>query len=386
MNKRLYAILPNILVPLGGLNTDIYLPSLPSMASGFAAADIQIQLTITAYVTAMALSQYIAGPISDALGRKRLIVVSLLTQLLMNIAIIMAPNVMVIIIARFFQGLASAFMIVPARAILNDCFSGDELKKKFNYLTISFAIAPIIAPYIGGLGEYYIGWQAGFYFLIGYILVLLFILIVFSSETIKQIKPFSFSHILHNYQRISKSRAFILPTLFVSVMFGFTSIFAVIGPFIYQLKFHVTPLQYGYIALSIGFAWFLGNITNRVFFHVNRNSKVIFSLSLQTLVILILIATTLLTNISATTLLFGQFVLVFSAAIVFPIFVGEGLSHFPDIAASSNAFLFASTWLAFSFYSFLATLLPYETLLPLTLCYGLINLIGYWLFSLIIKE
>lgn len=386
MNKRLYAILPNIIVPLGGLNTDIYLPSLPAMTRDFGVEDSLIQLTITAYVAAMALSQYIAGPVSDALGRKRLIVTSLLIQLLMNFIIIMAPSAIMIIIARFFQGLASAFMIVPARAMLNDCFTGDDLKKKFNYLTISFAIAPIIAPYIGGLGEHFIGWHAGFYFLITYIIILLCIILMFSEETIKQIKPFSFSHIMENYKRICTSRTFILPTLFISAMFGFTSIFAVLGPFIFQLKFNLSPLQYGYIALLIGFAWFLGNITNRLLFHVKRNHKVIFALLAQTLTILFLSITAGFHVVTATKLLIGQFILVYTAALVFPVFVADSLSYFTDIAASSNAFLFASTWLAFSLYSFLATLLPHENLMPFILIYGLVNIAGYCLFYLITKE
>lgn len=386
MNKKIYAILPNIIVPLGGLNTDIYLPSLPVMMGVFKAPESHIQLTITAYVTAMALSQFIAGPVSDALGRKRLIIASLIIQLLMNVVIILAPTVAVIIVARFFQGLAGAFMIVPARAMLNDCYSGDDLKKKFNYLTISFALAPIIAPYIGGLGEHYIGWQAGFYFLIAYSLTLLFIVVFFSKETIKQTKAFSFSHIVHNYRRISSSKAFILPTLLVSVMYGFTSLFAVLGPFIFQLKFNIGPLDYGYIALSIGFAWFLGNITNRLFFDVTRHSKVIFAFSCQIIMILFLVLNNLLFEVTVTKLLVGQFILVFSAALIFPIFVADSLSHFSDMAASSNAFLFACTWLAFSLYSLLATLLPYQSLLPLFLLYGLVSVLGFGLYRLIVIE
>ena len=151
MQKTRYAILANLLVPLAGMSTDIYLPSLPHMARAFSIDNSLVQLTITSFVTAMGFAQYLAGPVSDAIGRKSMIIISLVIQFISVITIIHVPSMPLIIAMRAVQGIACAFMIVPARALLNDNFEGNELKKKFNYLTISFALAPIIAPFIGDI-------------------------------------------------------------------------------------------------------------------------------------------------------------------------------------------------------------------------------------------
>src|SRR5688572_1044823 len=138
MKKTRYAILANLLVPLAGMSTDIYLPSFPHMARAFSVDGSLVQLTMTTFVIAMGLGQYLAGPVSDAIGRKSLITTALVIQFVTVITIINVPFISLIIAMRSLQGIACAFMIVPARALLNDNFEGNELKKKFNYLTISF--------------------------------------------------------------------------------------------------------------------------------------------------------------------------------------------------------------------------------------------------------
>ncbi len=138
------------------------------------------------------LLNLLVGPISDALGRKKLILASLIIQILAIVGILLSPNIYWIIIIGFFKVWEPLFMIAPARAILNDCFSGDELKKKFNYLTISFALAPIIAPFIGGICQEYFGWQASFYVILVYAVSLLILIHLTYEETIPAKKRFNF--------------------------------------------------------------------------------------------------------------------------------------------------------------------------------------------------
>ena len=157
-NKTYLAVLINIIIPLAGMSTDIYLPSLPAMCSHFHVAKALVQLTVTTYVLGVGIAQLIAGPISDANGRKKLLVFALLIQLIAILLIVLTPSIHWMIVFRFLQGIGAGLMVVPARAIINDIFSGTELKKQFNTLTISFAMAPIIAPFIGGYVQHYFGW------------------------------------------------------------------------------------------------------------------------------------------------------------------------------------------------------------------------------------
>ena len=163
--KLYFAILVNIIVPLAGISTDIYLPSLPAISTHFNVTKTFVQLTVASYVIAVGLAQLLAGPISDAYGRKNLLLIAIFTQLLAVLAIIFSPSIDWMILFRFVQGLGAAFMLVPARAILNDVFHGSELKKQFNYCTISFALGPTIAPFLGGYLQHYFGCQANFIFI-----------------------------------------------------------------------------------------------------------------------------------------------------------------------------------------------------------------------------
>ncbi|VVC75369.1 Multidrug resistance protein D [Aquicella siphonis] len=379
MNKTRYAVLANLLVPLAGMSIDIYLPSLPHMAQAFSTDDSFVQLTMTSFVIAMGLGQYLAGPVSDAIGRKSLIVTSLVIQFITVVTIIHVPIVSLIIATRALQGIACAFMIVPARALLNDNFEGNELKKKFNYLTISFALAPIVAPFIGGYCEYYFGWQASFYFLLAYIIILLILMLCFTTETIKIKRQFSMRHLIHNYKIIMASKSYMFRTLFLSVLFGYTALSSILGPFIFQNTLGLSAVEYGYVALSLGLAWFLGNLTNRILFNVEHNIKVISSLFVQSMMIVILAAFSYFEVITVASFLVPLFIIIFCAAIMFAMFVSESLSQFPDLAASSNAFLFATTWLAFGAYTYYATFLPVNKVMPIALTYLFVNCICYLL-------
>lgn len=379
MNKIRYAILANLLVPLAGMSIDIYLPSFPHMARAFSIDDSFVQFTMTAFVVAMGFGQYLAGPVSDAIGRKSLIVTSLVIQFIAVMTIIHAPFISLIIAMRAIQGIACAFMLVPARALLNDNFEGNELKKKFNYLTISFAVAPIVAPFIGGYCEHYFGWRASFYILLAYITMALIITACFTSETIKMKRQFSMNHLIQNYAIIMSNHSYMYRTIFLSVLFGYTALSSILGPFIFQNTLGLSAIQYGYVALSLGLAWFLGNITNRIFFDIEHKTKVIISLLTQTIMIMVLMVFSYFEILTVVSFLIPLFIIIYCAAIIFALIVSESLSQFPNLAASSNAFLFATTWLAFGAYSFYATTLPVNNVMPMILTYFFVNLLCYLL-------
>lgn len=379
-STRINAYLPNIIVPLAGMSTDIYLPSLPHMVHDFSTSKAMVQITLTTFVFAMGIAQLLAGPISDALGRKQIILSSLLVQLLALVTIIFAPNMTVLIAARLIQGLGAGFMTVPGRAILNDCFSGETLKKKFNYLTISFALGPIIAPFIGGYCEHFFGYQASFAFLVIYVLALLVITCIWYQESLPKKTPFSVGNLFTNYRKIFASKHYVEGTRLAALLFGFTSLFNTLAPFIYQNHFHYSPVQYGTVALLIGVSWFLGNVTNRFIFSIPISKKISTCFAIQLLFIsaLVISASFHVFDPHLTTVL--MLGIVYSNAVIFPNLVGECLSLFPQMAASANALFFAVLWVAFSAYTLLATLIPTKTLLPLGLTYLGLSVLGMLLF------
>lgn len=364
--KRLLAILANFFIPLAGISTDIYLPSLPALTQHFGVTKAAVQFTVTAFTVGMAVMQLVAGPISDALGRKKLLVVSAIIQLLAIILILYAPSIGWMIGFRFIQGSAAAFMIVPARAILNDTFEGDDLKKQFNYATMSFALGPIVGPFIGGYLQKFFGWEANFIFILCYAIIALSVALFIYRETIAHTKHFSPSHLWHNYRHILKNRLFLVSAIFTACLFAYTAFFNVAGPFLIEISLQKSPVFFGHMALLIGVAWFIGNTLSRLLFYVGKTTKVVTGLLVTIAAALAMLFFSTQGYFTVTLFIVPIFFMIMMSGSSFAILTAECLSMFPDLAASTNACFFGFTWTAFSLFTVVAALTKAHSLIPIS--------------------
>ena len=123
MARRLIVVL-GALSAFGPLSIDMYLPGLPSMTADLSAPASAAQLTVTACLIGLGVGQLFAGPISDARGRRPVLLVGLAAYVVASLACAAAPDVWVLIVVRFAQGMAGAFGIVLARAIVRDRVGG----------------------------------------------------------------------------------------------------------------------------------------------------------------------------------------------------------------------------------------------------------------------
>ena len=150
------------LTAFGPLSIDMYLPALPSLSRDFGTGASQVQLTLSACLLGLALGQTIAGPISDALGRRRPLLVGLSAYALASLLCVVAPSVWALVVLRFVQGCAGAAGIVIARAIVRDLHSGEALARFFSLLMLVNGLAPILAPLFGGLLLRFTSWRGVF--------------------------------------------------------------------------------------------------------------------------------------------------------------------------------------------------------------------------------
>jgi len=389
--QKLYlAIMVNFMLPLEGMSTDIYLPSLPAINVYFNIDQALAQLTVTAYVTAMGISQLIAGPISDAYGRRPLLFFSVTTQLIAVLGILFSSTIYEMIFFRFLQGAGAAFMMVPARAIINDVFQGHELKKQFNYCTISFALGPIVAPFVGGYLQQYFGWQANFIFILVYISLVILLLLFMYKETQVNKRHFSLHHLWKNYHIILSNQRFLTCALFVGMAWGYGTLFNITGPFIVQNSLHYSAITYGHVALLMGLAYFLGNTSNRILFRYDEDLKTQLALWISFLTVITMLICTQAGILNLLTLIIPTFIIMFLSGFIFPIYVGECLIIFSDLAASANACLFSLIWLMFSGFTLIAILLKAQSLVPLAIAYSTVSIVSilfyYFVLLLITKK
>src|SRR5699024_8174498 len=149
----------------GPLSIDTYLPAFPVMAQDLGTTDPMVQLTLTMFMAGMALGQFFIGPMSDSLGRRRLLVASQVLAAVAAFVCALAPDVYVMLGGRLVQGIAGGAGVVLARAVVADLAVGKQAARAFSLMMMINGLAPILAPLIGAvlLGPF--GWRSIFVFM-----------------------------------------------------------------------------------------------------------------------------------------------------------------------------------------------------------------------------
>ncbi len=241
-----------MLTAFGPLCTDIYLPGLPSISADFAADPAITQLSMTSSFLGLALGQVIIGPVSDALGRRGPLLVSLLVFAITSYLCAISPTIEVFIFWRFFQGMAGAGGVVLARSIAADKFKGYALTQFMSLLMSINSIAPILGPIIGSFIITVATWQMVFYFLtcLGLILLLLSALDVPESHQPSPEQKQVLAAITSMFSELG-NRRFVLAVLALSFIMGGFFGYLAASPFIFQVIYSFSPLQYSLAFASI---------------------------------------------------------------------------------------------------------------------------------------
>lgn len=145
---------------VGLFSSSAYLPSLPAMARDFGVPIGQVQLTVSAYLAAMAGFMLVVGPWSDRAGRRPVGLITLVVFFLGSLAAWWAPSIEWLIAARIAQGIGASGGMVLSRSMVRDAMNDDAAARASAHLGMSIAIAPIVAPMIGGLVQQSFGWRA----------------------------------------------------------------------------------------------------------------------------------------------------------------------------------------------------------------------------------
>ena len=171
------------MVPLTGATIDIYVPSLPAITAHFGVPAQLVQWTIPSYLIGYSLAQLFCGAFSDAWGRRALLIIGIVLYTGASLLAASASSISMLILMRFVQGLGVAAPGVLARAIASDSFDSERLPQVTNYITLAWALGPIIAPLIGGYLQHVFGWKAVFYFLTAYGCIVLLLIYFLLPET-----------------------------------------------------------------------------------------------------------------------------------------------------------------------------------------------------------
>ena len=245
------ALLLASLSALGPFSIDTYLPSFHDIAAKLGATQLEVQQTLSAYLLAFAVMTLWHGAISDRFGRRRVILVALALFALASAGCLLATRIEHLWFWRAMQGMTAGAGIVISRAIVRDLYDGPAAQRLMSQITMMFALAPAIAPVIGGWLQTFFGWRSVFAFLVLATAALWFACWKRLPETLPVDKRQSLrpAYLGRTYWKVFTSPAFLFACAALSLNFA--------GFFIYVLSAPVFLMQHLGIE-ETGFLWLFG--------------------------------------------------------------------------------------------------------------------------------
>jgi MFS transporter, DHA1 family, multidrug resistance protein len=233
--------------------TDMSLPALPTLAATYGASPERVQLTLSLFILGYGGGQLVYGPLSDRFGRRPLLLVGLLIYTLAGFACALAPSIEILIAARLVQGLGGCVGPILGRAIVRDHFSGVRAAQMLSYVTIVFALAPLVAPLLGGLLLDAFGWPAIFLTFGGFGIALTAATWLGFAESLATPDPHAvrLSRLFANARRFFSNRRCLRSMLVNSFIFAGLFAFISGSPFVFIEVYRIAPDRFGlYFAMS----------------------------------------------------------------------------------------------------------------------------------------
>lgn len=265
-NERYLALLM-ILAPslnfLSGITFDLHAPSLPAIASYYAAPISAAKNTITLSLLGFSIGCIVFGTLLDIFGRRPIILLGLSIYTFASFSALACSTIHGLLLVRFIQGFSVASLSIGCRTIILDVFTGHRFKVAILYTSLAFGLGPIIAPFIGGFIQYHLGWKANF---VTYGIVSLILMIIFSlyiSESKKGDEPFSLKNMFLNYIDVMKHRSFFPGIVIAGLSQVQLLIYTTTGAFIIENILHGSAITYGNSALIISCGYLFGTLSNR---------------------------------------------------------------------------------------------------------------------------
>lgn len=163
---RRLAFLLGALAMFGPFAIDTVFPAFPNMARDFAATPFAVQQTITAYLVAYTFMSLFHGPLSDALGRRPIILCGVVAFGFASAGCALSQSLPQLLCFRAVQGLSAGAGLIVGRAIIRDCLEGDAAQRLMSSVTMIFSVAPAVAPIVGGWILGWSNWPMIFWFLL----------------------------------------------------------------------------------------------------------------------------------------------------------------------------------------------------------------------------
>ena len=338
--NRVTIILLGILAMLGPIGHDIFIPSIPIIADGLNVTANQVSVSISAIILGNAIGTLFHGPLADRFGRKLVILWVLGLYALAAIIGAFSPNVEVLIVSRFFQGLALAGGRVLSAAVARDLFESDKLGKVMSDIMFITAIAAVIAPLLGGYSAKYLPWQSTLLFTaIFAALVFILFTVFFKEESVLERKDsLSIRIIFKDTMSIISNWSFLVHSLTGGLMLAGLIVFLSVSANIIIDSYRVPADIYGFLFASVSLSFLIGTlIGGRLVSHVGLNRMIKWGVFFGVLGGSLMLIFALVEIKTAFALIVPMWIFIFGFAFVNPNTTACALHPFPDKAGTASS-------------------------------------------------
>lgn len=260
-----YALLALILAALnaiGPFSVDTYLPSFPDIQRSLGASTLDVQQSLTAYMLPFSIMMLWHGAISDALGRRRVIMMGMALYLLASLLCCFAHRIELLWLGRALQGLSAGSGVIVGRAIVRDLLDGPAAQRLMSHVTMVFAIAPGVAPIIGGALAEHWGWRSIFVLLTLMAAALIALVWRALPETLPPEKRQSMHPVilLRAYTSVLGNARFVLLSLAMSCFFGGFFLYVMSAPVFLMQHLQLAATQFGWLFVPLVTGMVLGSM------------------------------------------------------------------------------------------------------------------------------
>ena len=256
-----WALLLASLSAIGPFAIDTYLPAFEGISQSLQATPVQMQQSLSIYLIAFAVMNLFHGAISDAVGRKPVVLAGLVLFALSSIGCAMASSIEALLIYRFLQGLCAGVGMVISRAMVRDLFPPHDAQRMLSIVTIFFGVAPAIAPWIGGLVFVRWGWEAVFWFLAGLSIVLLILHATLLPESLQaqDRRSLAVAPLFKAYKTMASSPRFVLLCISSAMPFNGFFLYVLGAAQFLGVHLRLAPDQFYWLFLATVLGMMLGS-------------------------------------------------------------------------------------------------------------------------------
>lgn len=264
MSVRRVSLLGALFIATGPIAMALYTPAMAEIVSAYGTTSSLVKMTLTLYFGGFATAQLIAGPLSDALGRRPVIIGFMMIFVAASLLALAAPTIETLIVARFVQGIGASAGVAISRALVRDLFEGDESSRIMNLMGIILAVAPALAPTLGGVLVTHAGWQSVFVAMMSFGIAVIAATVWGLRETVVRDRSrLNLRQLAQSYVTLMTNRHFMATSLTIAGAIGAIYALATILPFILMQVLGFTPTEFGLGMLMQSGSFFAGSLVVR---------------------------------------------------------------------------------------------------------------------------